>query len=215
MARRGLFITVEGIEGVGKSTQLLRLARRLESAGREVVMTREPGGTPLAESIRQLVLQPRGERIPADAELLLMFAARVVHTDNLIKPALARGACVLCDRYHDATYAYQGGGRGIAREDIDRVAALALRGFAPDLTLLFDAPVSVALARMRARGAEPDRFEAEQQAFFGKARDVYLARLAAEPGRIKLVDATQSPEQVEHAVWQQVAALTDRESGVE
>src|SRR5450432_3322458 len=138
---RGRFITFEGIEGVGKSTQVHALARRLAGAGREVVATREPGGTPLAERIRALVLGEAGEPVSAPAELLLMFAARAVHTDNLIRPALARGAWVLCDRYTDATFAYQGGGRGVPAADIAALAAIASRGVSPDLTFLLDAPV--------------------------------------------------------------------------
>ena len=204
---RGRFITFEGIEGVGKSTQVRALAARLAGAGREVVTTREPGGTPLAERIRTLVLGDAGEPVSGPAELLLMFAARAVHTDNLIRPALARGAWVLCDRYTDATFAYQGGGRGVPAADIEALAAVAARGVAPDLTFLLDAPVALALARARQRTAAADRIESETQAFFERARDTYLARAQAEPGRIRRIDATLSEAEVAGAIWSEVAGL--------
>jgi dTMP kinase len=185
----GRFITFEGVEGVGKSTQLACLAAHLRRLGREVVETREPGGTPLAERIRALVLHDRSEPMPDAAELMLMFAARTVHTENLIRPALARGAWVLCDRYTDATYAYQGGGRGVPDEAIAPLAELAQRGLWPDLTILLDAPVADALARARARSANADRIEAETTAFFERVRAKYLALAAREPGRVRVVDA--------------------------
>jgi len=188
----GRFITFEGIEGVGKSTQIERLRAALEAEGREVLATREPGGTPLAERIREVVLHERGEPVPAMAELMLMFAARAVHTENRIRPALARGAWVLCDRYSDATYAYQGGGRGIAEAEIAPLAALAQRGLRPDLTILLDAPVGLALARARSRRGTADRIEAETSAFFERVRASYLARAAAEPGRIRVIDASRT-----------------------
>ncbi|MBS0374912.1 MAG: dTMP kinase [Proteobacteria bacterium] len=192
----GLFVTFEGIEGVGKSTQLALARDYLVARGREVVATREPGGTPLAERIRELVLHEAAEPVPASAELLLMFAARAVHTENLIRPALARGAVVLCDRYTDATYAYQGGGRGVPDRDIAPLAALAQRGLEPRLTLLLDAPVATALARARARAGRTDRFEAEQEAFFERVRARYLALAAGAPGRIVTVDADRPAEVV-------------------
>jgi dTMP kinase len=207
MDTRGRFITFEGIEGVGKSTQLTRLATRLGAAGREVVVTREPGGTPLAERIRALVLGDSGEPVPVGAELLLIFAARAVHTENLLRPALARGAWVLCDRYTDASYAYQGGGRGVPDSDIAPLARLAQHGLAPDLTLLLDAPVVVALARARGRAAGADRIEAESQAFFERVRASYLRRAATDPGRIRLIDATADEAAVATAVWAEVAGL--------
>jgi dTMP kinase len=185
----GRFITFEGVEGVGKSTQLVRLQAALEAAGREVVATREPGGTPLAERIRALVLHDRSEPMPDAAELMLMFAARAVHTENLIRPALARGAWVLCDRYTDATYAYQGGGRGVPDDAIAPLARLAQRGLVPDLTLLLDAPVAATLPRARARSAEADRIEAETHGFFERVRARYLERAAREPGRVRVIDA--------------------------
>jgi dTMP kinase len=203
----GRFITFEGIEGVGKSTQLAALARRIAAAGREVVLTREPGGTPFAERIRALVLGPAGEPVPAEAELLLMAAARAVHVANLVRPALARGAIVLCDRYTDATHAYQGAGRGLATDDIDALGAVATRGLAPDLTLLLDAPVAVALARARGRAGSGDRIEAETQAFFERARARYLERAAREPKRIRRIDASAAEAVVAAAIWIAVAPL--------
>jgi dTMP kinase len=187
--RRGLFITFEGIEGVGKSTQLRLAADHLAGLGREVVVTREPGGTPLAERIRWLVLDPDGEPVPPNAELCLMFAARAVHTENLIKPALDRGACVLCDRYTDATHAYQGGGRGVSSSDITLLADLGGLGLTPDLTILLDAEVPAALERVRQRGGRSDRFEQEALPFFERVRECYLTRAAAEPARVRVVEA--------------------------
>ncbi len=192
----GCFITFEGVEGVGKSTQLGLLEDRLVSDGFDVVVTREPGGTPLAEQMRALVLHNRSEPMPDAAELMLMFAARAVHTENLIRPALERGAIVLCDRYTDATYAYQGGGRGIADRLIDPLVELAQRGLWPALTILLDAPVGPSLERAKARTGKTDRIESETLAFFERVRDRYRARAAAEPGRIQVVDATGSREAV-------------------
>ena len=207
MTTCGRFITFEGIEGVGKSTQLKHLAKQLGNAGREVLVTREPGGTPLAEKIRALVLGDAGEAVPPVAELLLMFAARAVHTENLVRPALVRGAWVLCDRYTDATFAYQGGGRGVPAEEIESLARIAHRRVTPDLTLLLDAPVSVALARARGRAGTADRIEAETVAFFERVRACYLERAAAEPKRVRRIDASRSENEVERAVWAEVALL--------
>jgi dTMP kinase len=206
----GRFITFEGIEGVGKSTQLERLKAALEADGREVVATREPGGTPLAERIRELVLHSTDEPVPAAAELLLMFAARAVHTENRVRPALGRGAWVLCDRYTDASYAYQGGGRGVPDADILPLARLAQRGLVPDLTILLDAPVATALERARARRGRADRIEAETVAFFERVRAHYLARAAAEPGRFAVIDATRAVDAVAADVARAVDALRGR-----
>jgi dTMP kinase len=192
----GCFISFEGVEGVGKSTQLARLEDTLLARGLDVVVTREPGGTPLAEQIRALVLHNRSEPMPDAGELMLMFAARAVHTENLIRPALARGAIVLCDRYTDATYAYQGGGRGIDDALIDPLATLAQRGLWPALTVLLDAPVGPSLERARARTGKTDRIEGEAVAFFERVRARYLQRAAREPERIKVVDATGSRDEV-------------------
>ena len=186
----GRFITVEGTEGAGKTSNIAFLQARLEAAGKTVVLTREPGGTPLGEAIRDLLLTRRGDGMAVDTELLLMFAARAEHISQLIRPALARGEWVLCDRFTDATYAYQGGGRGI---DIDRIAALEhwVQGnLRPDLTIVLDVPVEVGLARAGRRSA-PDRFEREQLAFHEAVRAAYRTIAAREPGRVQVVDAEQ------------------------
>jgi dTMP kinase len=203
----GRFITFEGIEGVGKSTQVARVRVLLESAGRRVVATREPGGTPLAERIRAIVLGGSDEPVPPAAELLLMFAARAVHTANLIRPALKRGDWVLCDRYTDATHAYQGGGRGVPEREIAALAALAHPGLVPDLTILLDAPVSVALGRARTRAGQADRIEQETVAFFERARARYLEIARREPDRVRIVDATRTPDEVSAAIERQLAEL--------
>jgi dTMP kinase len=195
----GRFLTIEGIEGVGKSTQVTRLSTALNERGIAHVVTREPGGTPLAERIRAVLLDNvPGETMPPTAELLLMFAARAVHLANLVEPALRAGRWVLCDRFIDATYAYQGGGRGLSADTIGQLETLVLGARRPDLTLLLDAPVEQALGRARQRnaGAAADRFESERAEFFERVRDAYRARAAAEPGRIAVVDASQSADRV-------------------
>jgi dTMP kinase len=201
MSERGRFLTVEGIEGVGKSTQLPRLAQALSARAIECVLTREPGGTPLAEKIRELVLAPGAEALPDAAELLLMFAARSVHLENFIKPHLAAGSWVVCDRFTDATYAYQGAGRGFPSESIAQLERLVQDTLRPDLTLLLDAPVAAGLERARARNtgagrAAADRFERERNEFFERVRAGYLARAAAEPGRFAVIEATGGIDQV-------------------
>ncbi len=195
------FVTFEGIEGVGKSTQLRRVSEWLTSRGVAHVVTREPGGTPLAERIRSLVLTADGEPVPIVGELLLMFAARAVHLANHIEPNLAAGRWVLCDRFTDATYAYQGGGRGVPTADIARLETLVQGDRRPDLTLLLDVPVAVGLGRAGRRnaaaaGVDPDRFERERAEFFERVRAEYLARAAAEPGRIAVIDAAGPIDQV-------------------
>ena len=207
MTGRGRFVSFEGIEGVGKSTQLAHARAWLDARGREVIATREPGGTAFAESIRALVLGPAPEPVPPETELLLMFAARSVHTANLIRPALARGAWVLCDRYIDASHAYQGGGRGLATAAIDALAALAEHGLEPDLTLLFDAPVALALARARARAGHHDRIEAETVAFFERVRGRYLERARHAPGRIRVIDAQADEASVAAVVAGELAGI--------
>jgi dTMP kinase len=198
MSERGRFLTVEGIEGVGKSTQVPRLARALGVRDIPCVLTREPGGTPLAEKIREFVLAPGAEVLPDAAELLLMFAARAVHLENFIKPHLEAGRWVICDRFTDATYAYQGAGRGFPFEGIAQLERLVQGALRPDLTLLLDAPVSAGLERARVRnaGAGADRFERERAEFFERVRAGYLARAAAEPDRIVVIDAAGSVEEV-------------------
>ena len=192
---RGLFITLEGIEGVGKSTQLTRVAECLRRRGRDVVVTREPGGTDLGEQIRGVLLDNRHDGMAADTELLLMFAARAEHIARLVEPALAGGKDVVCDRFTDATYAYQGGGRGLAPDRIAVLETFVQGRLRPDLTLLLDMAVAPALARSSKRGAA-DRFESEAVAFFERVREVYLARARAEPGRFRLIDAGGSMEAV-------------------
>jgi dTMP kinase len=190
-AKPGRFLTIEGIEGVGKSTQVARLSEALRERGIDHVVTREPGGTPLAERIRAIVLNEREESLPSTAELLLMFAARAVHLANLIEPHLRAGRWVVCDRFTDATYAYQGGGRGLDAASIGRLESMVQGGRRPDLTLLLDAPVEQALRRARQRnsGAATDRFESERLEFFERVRATYRARAAAEPQRIIPIEA--------------------------
>jgi dTMP kinase len=194
----GRFLTIEGIEGVGKTTQVTRLSQALRERGIAHVVTREPGGTPLAERIREIVLNARDETLPPKAELLLMFAARAVHLQNLVEPNLAAGRWVLCDRFTDATYAYQGGGRGMSGEDIRMLETLVQGARRPDLTVLLDAPVEQALQRARQRNADAvtDRFESERAEFFERVRGAYRARAAAEPGRIASIDAGESADLV-------------------
>jgi dTMP kinase len=187
----GRFITVEGTEGAGKTSNIAFLKASLEAAGKTVVMTREPGGTPLGEAVRDLLLSHRGDGMAADTELLLMFAARAEHLAHCIRPALARGQWVLCDRFTDATYAYQGGGRGI---DVDRIAVLEhwVQGnLRPDLTIVLDVPVEAGLARAGKRSA-PDRFEREERAFHEAVRTAYREIAAREPARVQVVDAAQT-----------------------
>jgi dTMP kinase len=192
----GRFVTLEGIEGSGKSTLAGHLANWLRGRGLTVHATREPGGTPLAESIRQVVLGRGPEPMPPTAELLLMFAARAVHVQNLIRPALARGDWVLCDRFTDASLAYQGAGRGLDSAQIRALSAIAHPGLAPDLTLLLDLAPAEGLARARGRADGGDRFEDETLAFFDRVRRGYLELAGQEPGRFRVLDAAQSAEAV-------------------
>jgi dTMP kinase len=192
MSNKGRFITFEGVDGAGKSTHLAWFVEALRQRGFEVVLTREPGGTPLGEQLRELVLH---QPMHMDTEAMLMFAGRVEHIEQVIKPALERGAWVVSDRFSDASFAYQGGGRGM---DIARLSALedwACRGFQPELTLLFDLPVEVAKLRL-ADAREPDKFEREQSGFFQRVRDAYLQRARQQPQRFAIIDAAQSQEQV-------------------
>jgi dTMP kinase len=210
----GHFVTVEGIEGVGKTTQIARLSETLSERAIAHVVTREPGGTPLAEQIRDLVLTARGEGLPDAAELLLMFAARAVHLGNLIEPNLAAGRWVLCDRFTDATYAYQGAGRGLAEDCIRQLEILVQGTRRPDLTLLLDVPVQVGLLRARQRNAtgdlerDADRFEAEREEFFERVRAGYLARAAAEPSRIAVIDANRPVDEVTAQIIAELKART-------
>ena len=202
------FVTLEGIEGVGKSTQVERLSAALKTRGIAHVVTREPGGTPLAESIRQVVLTAREESLPPTAELLLMFAARAVHLANHIEPNLAAGRWVICDRFTDATYAYQGGGRQLSVAHIAKLESMVQGARRPDVTILLDAPVERALARAAARnaGSVADRFERERGEFFERVRSVYRARAAAEPHRIVVIDAALPVEAVGAQILEQLKA---------
>lgn len=197
------------ILGSGKSTNRDYLAARLREQGVDVVMTREPGGTPLAERIRELLLAPSDEPMAVDTELLLMFAARAQHLAEVIRPALARGAVVLCDRFTDATYAYQGGGRGLSVERIAILESFVQGELRPDLTLVFDLPVEVGLARAAARG-RLDRFEQEGQAFFEAVRQAYLQRAAQQPQRYSLLDAAQPLGAVQRAIDALLPGLLER-----
>lgn len=199
------FITIEGGEGAGKSTVLHALRDALTGES-EVVCTREPGGTPLAERIRGLLLDPGHEPAAADTELLLVFAARAQHVREVVIPALERGAWVISDRFTDSSYAYQGGGRGIASE---RIAALehGYVGIAPALTLLLDLGVAQGRDRARARDAVPDRIEAEQDAFFERVRAAFLKRAAAHPARVRVIDATRAADVVAADAVRAVQAL--------
>ncbi|MGG2397231.1 dTMP kinase [Pseudomonas sp. SH1-B] len=192
----GLFITLEGPEGAGKSTNREYLAERLREQGIDVLLTREPGGTPLAERIRELLLAPSDEPMSADTELLLVFAARAQHLQQVIRPALSNGSVVLCDRFTDATYAYQGGGRGLSTARIAQLEQFVQGELRPDLTLIFDLPVEVGLARAAARG-RLDRFEQEQRSFFEAVRQAYLARAEQAPQRYRVIDAGQTLAQVQ------------------
>lgn len=202
----GRFITFEGIEGVGKSTQLAHAALHLQGRGIDPLLTREPGGTPLAEALRALVLQRRDQPVGVTAELLMIFAARASHVTEVIAPALARGRWVLCDRFTDATEAYQGAGHGVAGATIRQLAAIAHPGLTPHLTFLLDAPPAVSLTRVAARGLLPDRFEAENEKFFERVRRGYLDIALREPGRVRLIDATGDERQVAAAVTRELDA---------
>ena len=197
--KNGFFISLEGGEGAGKSTQHQRIVEWLTSQGKTVVEAREPGGTPVSEQIRQVLLDTRNAGLNATAELLLMFAARSQLVQEVILPALADGHVIVCDRFADASYAYQGGGRQLGAETVAKVEQLVLKGLQPDLTLLFDIPVEQGMTRVAGRGAA-DRFEVESVLFFERVRDAYLERAAANPQRFRVIDANQDQEQV----WQQV-----------
>lgn len=193
---RGLFITLEGGEGVGKSTQLLYIRELLESLTHTVITTREPGGTPLAESIRKLLKEKTTEEMDPGTELLLVFAARNEHLEKIVRPALARGAWVVCDRFTDATYAYQGRGRGISQDRIEILEKWVQGDLQPDITLLLDAPTKVGFKRVNERGKEYDRFESESSEFFERIRQGYLSRAELFPHRFHVIDATRPKSEV-------------------
>ncbi|MES1945084.1 dTMP kinase [Salinisphaera sp. PC39] len=195
MSARGRFIALEGVEGAGKSSQIGFLRDLITAAGHDVTVTREPGGTPLAEAIRGVLLADHGEPMPPMTELLLMFAARAAHCRQRIEPALTRGEWVLCDRFVDASYAYQGAARGLGEEAVATLERLALDGLKPDRVLIFDLPVAQGLERTRGR-AERNRFDDEAEAFHERVRAAYLERAAAEPDRYRVIDASGSVDEV-------------------
>lgn len=204
--KRGKFLTIEGTEGVGKTTNIEFIERYLTEKGVELLRTREPGGTPLAEDIRELLLTKRDEKVDETAELLLMFAARAQHLNTKILPALDRGVWVLSDRFTDATYAYQGGGRGIDIDKILQLENLVQGSVRPDLTLILDIDVKQGLERANKRG-ELDRFEEEDLEFFNKVRRAYLERAAQAPDRYRVVDAGKSLDEVQRQIARQLDCL--------
>lgn len=201
---RGRFITFEGIDGAGKSTQHAWLAAHLRSSGHEVVATREPGGTPLGEQLRELLLT---EPMHIETEALLMFASRREHIAQVIEPALARGAWVVCDRFVDASFAYQGGGRGLAWEKIAALRDWTLGNLQPNITFIFDVPVATAQERLAKASNQPDRFEQEQTAFFERVRAAYHRIAAENPRRVMLIDANQSPEIINKLLEKSIATI--------
>ena len=197
----GRFITLEGGEGVGKTTNITYIQSLLEENDISVLLTREPGGTALAENIRQLLLDKEQEDIAEQTELLMMFAARAQHITHVIKPALEQGIWVLCDRFTDATYAYQGGGRNMALSSIQWLENFVQADLRPDLTLLLDAPIQLGMQRALQRG-KLDRFESEQMAFFEKVRQSYLSIAEQQPKRVKIIDAMQNLDSVQSQIKQ-------------
>jgi dTMP kinase len=209
-APAGRFITLEGIDGAGKSTHVPWIAGRIEAAGRGIVATREPGGTPLGEALRSLILR---ESMSHDSEALLMFAARREHLERVIRPALARGDWVLCDRFTDATYAYQGGGHGVDLARIRELEQWVHGDCQPDLTFLFDVPTCVSRARLdlaQAEGRELDKFEREANAFFERVRTAYHDRARSDPQRFRVIDSTRPLDEVRAALDTNLASLGAR-----
>lgn len=196
---KGRFITVEGTEGVGKSTNMAFIESWLKDSGKELIITREPGGTPLGEKLRDVLLDAKEQSMCDDTELLLMFAARAQHLQEVILPAIDAGKWVLCDRFTDSTYAYQGGGRGIEMDRIAQLEQWVQGDRRPDMTIILDLPVDVGLERAGKRSA-PDRFELEKHDFFNKVRDTYLARAAANPERYEVIDASPSMTEVQQSI---------------
>ena len=203
---KGVFITFEGGEGAGKSTQLQLLAERFRGLGREVAATREPGGSPGAEALRALVVSGEADRWSPLSELLIFYAARADHLERTVRPALARGAVVLSDRFSDSSRAYQGAGGGVDATLVEAVEAAVVGETRPDLTLILDLPVAAGLARAAARGGD-DRFEGKGAAFHQRLRDAFLAIAAAEPERCAVIDAQGSVAEVEAAVWARAAKV--------
>jgi len=203
---RGKFITIEGSEGVGKSTNIEFIRQYITAQGVDLIITREPGGTPLAENIRELLLAKREESVDDLAELLLMFAARAQHINQYIEPALKAGQWVLCDRFTDSTFAYQGGGRGLNTSAIQTLEKLVQKEFQPHLTFYLDIDVKIGLARAAER-AELDRFESEKIDFFERVREAYLARVQADPNRFRVIDASQDLPNVQAAIQTHLKSL--------
>jgi len=200
----GRFISFEGIDGAGKSTQHAWAVDYLRRQGHTVVATREPGGTPLGEKLRALLL---AEPMHLETEALLMFASRREHVAQVIAPALARGEWVVCDRFVDASFAYQGGGRGLDWKKLENLAQWVLGDLQPDLTLIFDAPVEIAQQRLHAATSNPDRFEQEQVAFFERVRSAYLRIATENPDRVRLIDATQTPSTINQLLENIIASI--------
>jgi dTMP kinase len=205
---RGAFISLEGVEGVGKSTNIAFTADTIRRAGFDVVTTREPGGTELGERVRDWILNGDHGTLSPEIEVLLMFAARARHLDEVIRPALAAGRWVVCDRFTDATFAYQGGGRGASRSLLDALEAEIQKGLRPDLTLLLDAPLDVGASRIG--GRTPDHFEREQRPFFERVRAAYLSLAAQHPDRIKVIDAAEPLQRVQQRIDGEVGKLVGR-----
>lgn len=203
---RGKFITIEGSEGVGKSTNIEFIRRYIKNQGVDLLVTREPGGTPLAEDIRELLLSKRDETVDDLAELLLVFSARAQHIKQHIEPALQTGQWVLCDRFTDSTFAYQGGGRGLDNATIRQLELLVQKGFQPDITFYLDIDVKIGLARAAER-AELDRFESEKIDFFERVRAAYLERVSADPERFRVIDAGQSLDVVQATIHKELELL--------
>jgi dTMP kinase len=205
----GKFITLEGGEGTGKSTQARKLGAALEKRGFEALLTREPGGSPGAEQIRKLVVEGEGGRWNPITETLLVYAARADHVARTIGPALARGQWVICDRFNDSTFAYQGAGRGVPRETIRRIDAAVLDDFKPDLTLILDLPVEVGLARAKARGGTENRFESLDRDFHERMRKAFLDIVRRHGDRCRLIDAAADEAAVAAAIWEAVQSRFD------
>jgi len=209
MAKRGVFITFEGMDGCGKTTQMRRLGKRLREAGQQVVETVEPGGTQIGSQIRSILLDSANRELSSTTELLLYFAARAQNVDQLIQPALGEGKIVLSDRFTDSSLAYQGCGRGLGAETVLALDRIACRGLKPDLTLLIEIDLATSLARAEARnrhGNRTDRMEEQEAAFYNRVRDAYGALAAAEPDRVRIIDGTLSVDQVAQRIWDVVSA---------
>lgn len=201
---RGRFLTLEGVDGAGKSTHVAWIAERLRAPGRKVLVTREPGGTPLAERLRALVL---AEPMDPIAETMLLFAARADHVQREIEPALAAGQWVLCDRFTDATFAYQGGGKGVAAELIAHLAQVSHDGLLPDRTLVFDCPYEISRERLNRAARTPDRFEREDREFFERVRQAYLVLARSDPERIRVIDASGAQAAIKKLVEEELKDL--------